>query len=199
MRRVLSSILFCCVAVSLSGCIGFKGNELTKVTDKDVNFTSTNKTRVFSRWKVEGEKGSMYTADLFKPMLISEAAARKKFMDDFFVLSNCCTIVEDPTEADVEVTGTFYYVPPTNYATGISAGTLYVIPTWRTLETRISVDVKKNMNLKSYDIKDHMTLVNWLPLIVGFPFANPNTAENETILNVFLTLLSNMKKDNILN
>jgi hypothetical protein len=179
-----------------SGCAGFKAHELPDVDSRSLTFNSANKTKVFSRWSVESD--STLGGDTAKAM---GSAVQKKYFDDAIKATNCCILVEGPSEASVIVDGKF--INETSSAAMIPAVitglSLYTIPSWVTSKVHISVQAKNSSISKSYDLKDSMTLVQWLPMLVVLPFTgNPIQAERQVFENTYKTLVLSMKKDGLL-
>lgn len=179
----------------LSGCAGFPANKLSPVSAQDLRSTSTTKTKVFSRWVADPATSTNEQAS------VAIAALNKKHFDDALKASECCTIVEGPNEADLVVDGTAYndnssaaLIPAV--ITGLS---LYTIPSWVTANVHISAVAKNGGTSRSYELKDGMTMVQWLPMLFVLPFAdNPFTAEKKITENLFNTLVVKIKSDGLL-
>jgi len=195
-KKRLSSLLLT-TAILTSGCAGFKANKLPEVSANDIQFTTSDRTKVFSRWSIETTSSS-----ISEQAKVMGAAAHKKNFEDAIIHSDCCILVEGPTEADVIVEGKAYaennsaaLIPA--FITGLS---LYTIPSWVTSNIDISVEAKVGEVTQSYQLQDSVTLVQWLPMLLAFPFADhPINSEKEVGENTYNNLVLQMKNDGVLN
>jgi hypothetical protein len=74
-----------------------------------------------------------------------------------------------------------------------------VIPSWATIDVHITAAAKNGGKTQSYDLKDSMTMVTWLPMLFVMPFAeNPIKYEKQMTENVFNTLVVKIKADGLL-
>jgi len=76
----------------------------------------------------------------------------------------------------------------------ITGATFYFIPSWQTQYYTLTAHVKNTELNYSYRAKDHTVLVQWLPMIIAFPFADPFTAESELIEKVYADLAYNISQ-----
>lgn len=185
-----------CAMLFTTGCAGFKAHDLPDVDTKSLQFTSATKTKVFSRWTVDTD-----SALANDKMLAAGGAVHKKYFEDAINRSACCVLVEGPNDADVVVTGKFINEnnPAAMIPAMITGFSLFTIPSWATSNCHIAVQAKNGDLSKSYDLKDSMTMVTWLPMVLAMPFTdNPITAEKEMFENTYSTLVLNMKNDKIL-
>jgi len=191
--RIFVAII-CCTALLVSGCAGFKARNLPEVKQEDLRFTNTSKTKIFSRWSTNINS----TAD--QQSKTSIAAINKEYFEAATSRSACCIVVEDPREADIVVTGTVHDENSSAalFPAALTGASLYMIPSWVTSKVHISVEAKSGDVSRLYDLDDSMTMVQWLPMILAFPFSNPFTAEKQTIENVYNTLVLRMKNDGLL-
>ncbi|TAK93516.1 MAG: hypothetical protein EPO09_12365 [Aquabacterium sp.] len=183
-----------CAALLLSGCAGFKGNQLSPVSAQDLRSTAPVKTKVFSRWNLSSVPGgNAQTAAAL-------AAINKTNFENALKASDCCIVVESPEAADLVVDGIAHTEDKTAalipaVITGLS---LFTIPSWITANVHISATAKNGGVSRSYDLQDHMTMVQWLPMLLVLPFAdNPFKAEKEITENVFNTLVVKIKSDGL--
>lgn len=182
-------------AVLLSGCAGFPAHNLQKVSTQGLKSTSAVKTKVFSRWSLDKASG---TND---QTAVAIAAINKKHFDDALQTAECCTVVESPDAADLVVDGTVFnensaaaMIPA--IITGLS---LFTIPSWVTVNVHITAKAKNGSAAHDYELKDSMTMVQWLPMLFVMPFAeNPIKYEKEMTDNVFNTLVAKIKGDGLL-
>jgi len=64
--------------------------------------------------------------------------------------------------------------------------TLYAIPSWETSNYKMTLQVNDvNNNEHFYELSDRITLVQWLPMVLAFPFAYPFTAEENLIEKMY--------------
>lgn len=75
---------------------------------------------------------------------------------------------------------------------------LYTIPSWATIKVHVTANAKKADKTYIYDVSDSMTMVQWLPMIFAFPFANPFSVGKEVDSNTYNALVLKMKADGIL-
>lgn len=177
----------------LQGCIGMRAHQLAQVSPEQIRSTALTKTKVYTRWALDTQ------APLNDQMRTASIAVQKKQFDDALLATGCCDIVEAKGDAQVSVDGTTHahfnraaMLPA--FLTGFTFG---VIPSWATARPDVSLVVNAGGKASNYQATDSMTMVTWLPLIVGFPFANPFTAEKEITANVYNTLIAGMKKDGV--
>lgn len=77
---------------------------------------------------------------------------------------------------------------------------LYTIPSWETSDYKLTANfINANGKEYDYEIGDDVVLVQWLPLLLAFPFANPFTAEKEIIEKLYNNLAHRLSKDNNLS
>ena len=179
--------------VVLQGCAGFNANHIDKVSADQLRTASAKKVKVFSRWNFK-------TDSLNPPLNAANAAIYKKRFEEVLAAADCCTVVEGPTEADLIVDGTGHdenskaaLIPA--FITGFS---LFTIPSWVTINFHVTANAQKGAVKRSYDVSDSMTMVQWLPMALAFPFANPFPMEKELGDNVIRNLIVKMKQDALL-
>lgn len=183
-------------AFQMSGCVGFRANNLATVKPEQLQFSSENKPKVFSRWKIESN--SSLLNDQAKA---AAAAIHKKQFEKALTETNCCILVEGPTEANVVVSGTAYADnnPAAMIPAFITGFSLYTIPSWVTAKVHISADVKAGEKTSSYELSDSMTMVQWLPMIFAMPFLdNPIKAGKEIDENTHKSLILKMKEGGLI-
>lgn len=179
--------------VVLQGCAGFNANNLDRVGADQLRTASANKVKVFSRWdfKTDSSNAQLNAAN---------AAIYKKRFEEMLAAADCCNVVEGPTEADLIVDGTAHdenskaaIIPA--LITGFS---LYTIPSWVTVNFHVTANAQKGTVKRTYDVSDSMTMVQWLPMALAFPFANPFPMEKELGDNAIRNLILKMKQDALL-
>ena len=80
-----------------------------------------------------------------------------------------------------------------------SACTLFVIPTWRTVQFDLSVEARHaDGRWQRYHFEDEVRDVHWLPLILGMSFAPWGDAYNKVRQNLYDTLLVHLAQDGFL-
>lgn len=192
-RKLLATVA---IATAISGCAGFKANTLPLVSAHDLQGTAPTKTKIFSRWQTESK--SSLVNDQVKA---AAAAVAKKQFEDAIRATNCCVLVEGPTEADVVISGTAYaennpaaMIPA--FITGLS---LFTIPSWVTAKVHIAAEVTKQDKSHSYELQDSMTMVQWLPLVLAMPFVdNPIKAGKQVDENTYKNLILKIKQDGLI-
>jgi hypothetical protein len=179
-------------ALLLSGCAGFRARQLPEVAAQDLRATPAVKTKVYSNW-VMGNDGPQNAQALLKNSKTQFEKALER--------SDCCTVVNAAAEADVVVEGKVFdeqsqlaMIPA--LITGFS---LYAIPSWVTANVHLTATAKRGDTLRSYELQDKMTMVQWLPMIVVLPFTgNPIKAETQMVENAYNNLVVNIKKDGLI-
>ena len=197
MYKKIAIVSLMSASLITSGCAGFKEHNLSEVSKDDIKISSENKVKLFSRWTLINN--SSIANDQINA---AGAAIHKKNFENALSESNCCIIVESPSEADVIVDGKGYNdnnmaaVFPA-FITGL---TLFVIPSWATAKFHISAEVKSKSESESYELKDSMTMVQWLPMIFVMPFTGtPFKAEKEVGENTYRSLVFKMKQEGFLS
>lgn len=181
--------------VMLQGCAGFRANNIPVVTPEQLKFDAAQKTKVYSRWEVKSTANKLNVQTT-----VAMAVVAKKQFEDQLKLTNCCVVVENLNEADVVLNVTSHNDndPGAMMGAVLTGLSLYTIPSWATINFHISADVKKGDKSFQYDTKDSMKMVQWLPMALMFPFADPFTMEKAVGENVQKTLIANMKRDGVL-
>lgn len=81
--------------------------------------------------------------------------------------------------------------------TGLS---LYTIPSWATENYNVTAKVTAPGGIEhTYQLTDSVTLVQWLPMIVVFPFKNLFNVPPEVRKNIWKNLIIKMQKDGLLS
>lgn len=179
--------------VVLQGCAGFNANNIDKVSADQLRTASAKKVKVFSRWDFKTDSSNAQLNAV-------KAASYKKRFEDVLAAADCCAIEVDPSEADLIVDGAAHdensaaaIIPA--FITGFS---LYTIPSWVTINFHVTANAQKGAVKRSYDVSDSMTMVQWLPMVLAFPFANPFPMEKELEDNAIRNLILKMKQDALL-
>lgn len=179
--------------VLLQGCAGFNANNIDKVSADQLRTASAKKVKVFSRWDVKTESSNA-------ELNAARAAIYKKRFEEVLAAADCCAVVEGPGEADLIVDGAGH---DENSAAAmipalITGFSLYTIPSWVTVNFHVTANAQKGAVKRTYDVKDSMTMVQWLPMALAFPFANPFPMEKELGDNAIRNLVLKMKQDALL-
>jgi hypothetical protein len=182
-------------AMLLSGCAGFRANQLGDANKLALKSSAPVKTKVFSRWHMAaGTKGDDSALNLL-------AAMGKKHFEDALRTADCCVLVESLNEADLVVDGTVYNdVDPMAWLPAVITGfSLYTIPSWVTDKVHVAATATKGDTRKTYELKDQMTLVQWLPMLVALPFTgNPFRNGAEMNDNLYQHLVLRIKQDGLM-
>lgn len=178
---------------TITGCAGFSANKLAPVSPDSLVSHSGEKVNVLSRWKAES-RSVFSNKSAF-------AAKQKKQFEAVLDATQCCMIVESPEDATITIDAIAYdevsraaYIPAV--ITGLSG---YVIPSWVTFPTHFSAQVSNGSKSSTYELTDSFTLVQWLPMLLAAPFANPFRIEKEVSNNVFSVFISKMRADGFLS
>lgn len=179
--------------VVLQGCAGFNANNIDKVSADQLRTTSAKKVKVFSRWDFKTDSSNAQLNAV-------KAASYKKRFEEVLAAADCCSVVEAPSEADLTVEGAGH--DENNAAAMIPAlitgFSLYTIPSWVTINFHVTANAQKGAVKRTYDVSDSMTMVQWLPMALAFPFANPFPMEKELADNAIRNLILKMKQDALL-
>ncbi|HCS26200.1 MAG TPA: hypothetical protein DIW43_02030 [Spongiibacteraceae bacterium] len=195
MRTKSKTITLTLAAIFLAGCAGFRGGNLPNLMDADLALTEKTKTRIF------------YENQFDTSMNISDKSHKKaleKQKQQFFEQlsrSGCCELVETRDEADLIVNAKLALHSSNAAMIGafITGYSLYTIPSWVTPKMTYEVDVVSSAGVAhSYRYQDQYTLVQWLPMLFVFPFANPLPMEKELQFNAYRNLLVDLKKSGLL-
>ena len=184
-------------SVAFSGCAAFRANDLPAVDKAEVAVKSATKTKVFSRWSIESD--SSLVNDQTRA---AAGAIHKNYFDAALKESDCCIVVEGPTEADIVVNGKAINEnnPAAVIPAFITGFSLFTIPSWATVTIHIQAEAKSGLMSRNYDLSDSITMVNWLPMIFVLPFAdNPISAGKAVDENTYRTLVLKMKQDGFFN
>ncbi|MFT6600086.1 MAG: hypothetical protein ACJATD_000935 [Alloalcanivorax sp.] len=76
--------------------------------------------------------------------------------------------------------------------------TLYTVPSWETSNYKVTAQVitkSKEREEYFYEVKDKITLVQWLPMVLAFPFAYPFSAEEETLSRMYKNIAMKIDQD----
>ncbi|MCK8072219.1 hypothetical protein [Vibrio sp. 1CM23M] len=76
----------------------------------------------------------------------------------------------------------------------ITGATFYFVPSWQTQYYTLTTHLKNTEIDYSFRAKDHTVLVQWLPMIIAFPFADPFTAESKLVEKVYTDLAFNISE-----
>ncbi len=77
--------------------------------------------------------------------------------------------------------------------TGLS---LYLIPSWETSNYKLTANfLDANGDEHYYEFRDKTVLVQWLPMLLAFPFAYPFSTEEELIKKMYNNLAYKISKD----
>lgn len=181
---LISSLL--AASTLLQGCAGFKANKLPAVADASLQTSNTSKTKVFSSWRVEPAHSP---------------SVHKKRFDEALLGSNCCVLVDKAEDAELLIDGVFYdHNSPTTLLFGfITGATMFVVPSWHTINVHVSAEAKRGEQRFNYEVADSITMVMWLPMFLAQPFANPIDGEREVTENTYKSLVLKMKNDGLLH
>jgi len=195
MKNKITICLALLICTSLQGCAGFKGNNLAPVNPNDLKVTSNSNIKIYDTWTFETTNNVI---DAKTKEKIAET--HKKNFEEALKNANCCILVSTANEADLVLTGKA--IDENSMAamlpaiiTGVS---LYTIPSWVTSKIHIVAKAQRADKNYGYELQDHMTMVQWLPMALAFPFANPFSMEGDMNANTSRTLVSKLKADGVL-
>lgn len=195
MTRAIPLFLLFAAALNLTGCISFRANELPTVRFDSTPAPAAQKVKVYSQWYAQHSQRRWDSSTATPNQYIQQRFDRA--LDE----SSCCTLVNNPELADVELRGTAYSEPnPAAGIAGVISGfTFGAIPCWATTKVDLSATARNGAEERTYELRDSATMVIWLPLIVAMPFSeNPIKAEAEIDANAYRTLVLRMQQDGLL-
>lgn len=195
-----SALLVALLALSqVMGCAGFKAKNLPEIEPEKLKASVVSKTRVYSEWKIQSPHlSSLSSENLAK----AEGNLKQKF-DSALAIADCCVVVQSEVEADVVVKAVSHdeNSRAAFVAAFITGFSFYTIPSWSTAHVHLTATASKpdkEAKPVDYDLRDSMTMVQWLPMIFAFPFANPFSEGKEMEENVYKNLILVMQKDGVL-
>ncbi len=183
----------------LSGCVIFKGNNLEKIDQKQIESSLVNepdlgkRKKIYIKWEMD-----------FLPMGHSYLTYddRERLFEQVLAESNCCQFVRKKSEADLIFEGKAYDQRNPARLVGffISAATAYLIPSWHVAKIVVTAEVKNAKNTKHYEVSDSMITAIWLPFIIATPFAYDfDKTQKEILRNAYRLLILKMKNDALLH
>lgn len=89
MFKKISIVSVLSASLITAGCAGFRENNLAEVSKSDIQISSDQKVKVFSRWQLVGDSSN-------EQVKAAVAAIHKKNFETALAESNCCIIVEGP-------------------------------------------------------------------------------------------------------
>jgi len=181
------------IVLCLTGCAGFRSANSSFMTQGDVSLAKQEKAKLY--YKV------FFDANMY----LSAHSGTTKTFDSAFVThveqSNCCVIVADAKRADIQVRMTLskYESPAALVPAAITGASMYTIPSWaRSRYTYTAEVIDSNKMTYNYTSEDSWVLVQWLPMILLFPFKQPFVLEREIINDMHEDLLLKMQRDAVL-
>lgn len=182
------------VSIILTGCAGFKNNNIAVIGDGAFPRDSSNqKPRIF--YKV------IYDSNMsLGSKTLSENAQEGEFIRAVRS-SECCIVTTDETNSDVQIRVTIskYENPLALIPAAITGFSFYTIPSWATAEYTFNANVVDlNEQVHNYEVKDAWTFVQWLPMMFVFPFAPPDDMEEHVLRNMHKFLLYSLKTDGVI-
>lgn len=193
MKKYLSIIL---IVALLEGCISIRDNKVSKVELTQIKFSTSDKEKknIFIDWRYNSNDGRVVEV---------QNAIHEKIFRTAIIDSNCCNIVSDKESAEIVLAGSFEDRSEQaalifSVITGLS---LYTIPSWLTVNSSISVNVKvknKPSNSRDYYMNDSLVFAQWLPFLFVLPFRDNAIAEESKMKeNLYRNLILQIKKDGI--
>jgi hypothetical protein len=173
----------------LSGCVIFKGNNLTKIDPSQTKIALSKKKKIYVRWDFD-----------FIPIAYSNMTYddRSRLFERILEESNCCELVKKKAEADIIFEGKAYDQrnPARFVGFFITVATVYVIPSWHVAKIFVTADVKDGKQTRHFEASDSMTTAIWLPFIIATPFAYDfDKTQKEILENSFRSILLQIKND----
>jgi len=193
------SLVAVLVFAQIAGCAGFRAKNLPEVEQRSLKTSVNSKTKVYNDWKIKTKNSSSVSAEALSK---AEQEFKKKF-EAALLSTECCVVAASEAEADVVVKAVSHdensraaMIPA--FITGFSG---FIIPSWATAHVHFTATanyVEKADTKFEYDVSDSMTMVQWLPMIFAFPFANPFSSGKDMETNAYNNLILAMQKDGVI-
>ncbi len=183
------------MVLSIAGCAGFRAGNLSEIANENLIVNSDDKTKIFYENRFDT---SVNVSD--EALREAETLQRQNFFSQLS-MSGCCELTDKREEADLYVTAIFgnHANPAAMVGAVLTGYSLYTIPSWITPKLSYKVDVATPSNATfHYEYADSYTMVQWLPMLFAFPFANPFPMEEAMQLNMYKHLIADMGKDGLL-
>lgn len=197
MKKIALLLMLSAVGMTVSGCIGLKGNNLPRVDLRSAQIDLPERRLVYLDFKpARGENANVVRGD---------AELHQNVFREILVNSRCCELAGSKEQADyifegaVKRIGSPYQIP----ITFLSAGSLSLIPTWMTNTYEVEVLVRAPSGRTTRIRKsDSVTHYNWLPLLpIGIlppVLINTHTADNRIFANLYTNVVLDVKRSGIL-
>lgn len=193
LTRVATSSLLV-ITVSLSGCAVFRSNDLPETGTLPPPAAAAQKPKAGYEFSSAVNMGNKNPAH--------ENLRAKQEIEFAEVLreSGYFAAVEKGNGKDVNISVELVEKGnPAAVAAAVVTGlSLYTIPSWATVELEATCRVTAaDGRTHEYKMKDSATLVQWLPMMVVFPFKSFSEME-ELRKNIYRTLIVRMQADGVL-
>lgn len=162
-------------AFALSGCATFQGYEAPDYDLKSMKLPATDQKMGYSIKTVGGGK-----------LPINREALVSVFDDYGFDLRQ--SRIEQEDIPHLYVTVAKDYNPFAIVPSVITGATLYIIPSWLTVDLKVNAQVKYRDRVYRYKQKGSATLVQWLPMIFVMPAAPPGSAQPAVVKHMYQTI-----------
>jgi len=177
--------------VLLSGCAVFDGGNVPNATLSPAENGVQKPTLSYSSTSFSGlatvDKSPEATQTIIENELISQLEE-----SDYF---NSIAKKDDTADITLDVKLTNTGDPAAMIPALITGLSLYTIPSWATDNFDLVATAKRKDGLeKEYVLADSTTIVQWLPMIVAFPFNNFSVVP-DVRKNMYRKVLSDMKAD----
>ena len=179
---------------SLSGCAVFRGSELPEVEKLPAPSVAAQKPAASYQFTSAVNMGSK------QPQHENLRAKLETEFADALRESGHFATVEKGTGKDVSISVELVESsnPAAIAAAFITGLSLYTIPSWATVEYEATCRATTaDGRTREYKLKDSATLVQWLPMMVVFPF-KPFSEIEEVRKNMYRNLIVRMQDDGVL-
>lgn len=175
----------------LSGCAVFDGGNVPHATLSPADNDAKKPTLSYSSTSFSGlstvDKSPEATQAIIEKELISQLEESNYF--------NSITKKDETADITLDVKLTNSGNPAALVPAVITGLSLYTIPSWATDNFDLVATAKRKDGLeKEYVLADSTTIVQWLPMIVAFPFNNFSVVP-DVRKNMYRKVLSDMKSD----
>lgn len=179
------------LVIVLSGCAVFNGGNVPHTTLSELENSTVKPTLSYSSTALGGLTSTGKLPEATQAIIEKELLSQLNGSDYFENISKQNNTAD--INLDIKITNTANpaaMIPA--FITGLS---FYTIPSWATDNFNLVATAERKDGLKKeYVLADSTTIVQWLPMILVFPFKNFSEIPDVRI-NMYRKVLSDMKAD----
>ncbi len=198
MKEIVRATVLAVIALLLlllSGCATFKRNHLPAVGDWEEVAPDAYRPSVSCTFEARNTFGGM-TAEFVRK------SGEEEFIKTLIRSGRFATVATNSPNADLqlEVKLMDRSTPAAIIPAIITGLSLYTIPSWVTDSYEVTAAVTARTGAsKTYELKDAGTTVQWLPMVLAFPFGCPFKVHPDIRKNIYMNLVMRMQEDALLS